>query len=533
MPVLRALLTKSTKKGGKNYLAAQTKFIGWLDQLKDFRVLDPACGSGNFLFRGLKALKDIELQSHIEAATLGLEREADLVTGPHNMLGIELNEYAAELARVTVWIGELQWRLLHGYEFKTNPVLEPLDHIECRDALLEFGAGGAAPVEAAWPKASVVMGNPPFLGGSKKRRELGDGYFEALDTVFAGRVPAGADLVCYWFDKARAAIACNELDAAGFVATQSIRSGSNRTVLQAIRKETRIFDAWSDEAWVNEGAAVRVSLVSFGKGERCFLNGKSVDQITAGLGGSVESDMSLALSLAENAGTTFEGTKKYGDFDITGELARSWLRQPNPHGRPNSDVIKPWRNGQDISRRCSDTWIIDFGAHLPEEDASLYELPFAHVVRTVKSERMKVRRERTQRLWWIHEEARVSLREALMGLSRFIATARVTKHRFFVFLDATVLPDTRLNAIARADDTTFGLLSSRIHEVWSLAQASMHGVGNDPTYNAKSCFETFPFPIDLTPADTAHQRTEAIEGGALIPADISAPNKGLTHKKRA
>ena len=191
VPVLRALLAKSTKK----YKTAQVKFIGWLDQLKDFRVLDPACGSGNFLFMGPKALKDIKHKSHIEAATLGLEREADLVTGPHNMLGIELNEYAAELARITVWIGKLQWRLLHGYEFKTNPVLEPLDHIECRDALLAFGAGGAAPVEAEWSKASVVMGNPPFLGGSKKRRELGDAYFEALNTAFAGRVPGGADLV--------------------------------------------------------------------------------------------------------------------------------------------------------------------------------------------------------------------------------------------------------------------------------------------------------------------------------------------------
>ncbi len=135
---IKGLLAKSTRKGDKNYRAAQTRFIEWLEQLKDFRVLDPACGSGNFLFLGLKALKDIEHRSHIEAAALGLDRQTDLVTGPHNVLGIELNEYAAELARVTVWIGELQWRMAHGYEFKTNPVLEPLNHIECRDALLSF-----------------------------------------------------------------------------------------------------------------------------------------------------------------------------------------------------------------------------------------------------------------------------------------------------------------------------------------------------------------------------------------------------------
>ena len=351
------------------------------------------------------------------------------------------------------------------------------------------------------------MGNPPFLGGSKKRRELGDGYFEALASVFEGRVPAGADLVCYWFDKARAAIALNDLGAAGFVATQSIRSGSNRAVLQAIRKNTRIFDAWSDEAWVNEGAAVRVSLVSFGKGESCFLNGKPVEQITAELGGSVESDMSLAQPLAENAGTSFEGTKKYGDFDIAGELARSWLHQPNPHGRPNSDVVKPWRNGQGLAKRPADIWIIDFGSEITESEAVLYEAPFKHVLRLVKPERVKARLPEN---WWLHERSRGAMRIAMSSLSRYVATVRVSKHRYFCFLDSTVLPDTRLNVFARADDTTFGLLSSRVHEVWSLAQASMHGVGNDPTYNAKSCFETFPFPAGLTPADTAHQKTEQV-----------------------
>ncbi len=555
-PELIGLLAKSKRKYDANYKLAYAKFTDWLDQLKNYRVLDPACGSGNFLFLGLKALKDIEHQSHLAAEAMGLDREVDLVTGPHNMLGIELNEYAAELARVTVWIGEIQWRLSKGYEFKLNPVLEPLDNIECRDALLTFvpnvagdgeSAGRAAgqrpaahtlrflksppasapltdqlvnsssnlgsdpslkdagsdpnlrvlrtkAVEAAWPKASIVIGNPPFLGGSKKRRELGDAYFEALDTVFAKRVPGGADLVCYWFDKARKAIETNGLGAAGLVATQSIRSGSNRVVLDAIRNNTRIFDAWSDEPWVNDGAAVRVSLVSFGWGECCYLNGERVEQINAELGSSVNSDMSLAKPLAENAGISFEGTKKYGDFDVTGELARSWLRQPNPHGKSNADVVKPWRNGQDLTRRPSDTWVIDFGAHMPETDACLYEAPFSHLVRRVKPERMKVRRERTKRLWWIHEEARVALRQALTGLPRFIATPRVAKHRFFVFLDATVLPDTRLNVITKADDLTFGILSSRMHEAWSLANASMHGVGNDPTYNAKSCFETFPFP---------------------------------------
>ena len=153
---------------------AQGLFAGFLERLRNYRVLDPACGSGNFLYLALKCLKDIEHQVNLDAEALGLQRQHD-VTGPHNVLGIELNEYAAELARVTVWIGELQWRIQRGYPFKLNPVLEPLDHVECRDAVLVPDGR-----EAAWPTADVVVGNPPFLGTKKQWGELGVQYSERL-----------------------------------------------------------------------------------------------------------------------------------------------------------------------------------------------------------------------------------------------------------------------------------------------------------------------------------------------------------------
>lgn len=520
---IAALAARIRKNGDAAYRKAHARLVQWLQMLRAFRILDPACGSGNFLFLGLKALKDIELLSVTQAADLGLDREQDLVTGPHNVLGIELNRYAAELARASIWIGELQWRIAHGYPPKTNPVLEPLEQIECRDALLAWvGEGeGRRAVEAEWPKADVVVGNPPFLGGSKKRRELGDSYFDALNGAYASRVAGGADLVCYWFDKCRAAITDRTLCRAGLVGTQSIRAGSNRKVLQAICAVMPIFDAWSDEPWVNEGAAVRVSLVCFGRNEGATtLNGSVVQQIYSDLSAGDGLNLAGAAELTQNKGAIFEGTKKYGSFEIPGSTARQWLRLPNPNGRSNADVVKPWRNGRDLTTRETDVWIVDFGTHMAESDAMLFEQPFVHVLTVVKPGRMGVRRPRTQRLWWLHEEARVSMRTALLPCPRYVATPRVAKYRYFVWLDKAVLPDTRLNVIARSDDTTFGILSARIHEVWSLAQASMHGVGNDPTYNAKSCFETFPFPAGLTPADTASQQTEALASGAQIPAAL-------------
>lgn len=518
---VKAAIAERMKKyeaGGKGsqiaYNDARALLIGFLDRLKSYRVLDPACGSGNFLYLSLKSLKDIEHKARLEAETLGLQRELDIGVSPANVMGIELNPYAAELARITVWIGEIQWMIGHGYRCRENPILSSLDHIENRDAIIGelilgtditvhdkagniVGTEGRVVmgVEAEWPAVDAIVGNPPFLGGSKKRGELGDEYFRALSAVFNGSVPDGADLVCYWFEKARKHIEQGKARAAGLVTTQAIRAGTNRKVLARIIESGSIFEAWSDEPWVNAGAAVRVSLICFSsKMDSGILDGRPVTAIYADLTARSGLDLTKAKSLKENVSTSFEGTKKYGDFDIPGELARQWLKLPNPNGRPNSDVVKPWANGRNITGRTTDTWIIDFGTDLPENDAALYEAPFSYVQQHVKPFR-------TDAKWWLHERSRPEMRKAMHGLNHFIATPRVAKHRYFVLLPITLLPDTRLNVIARDDDATFGILSSRLHEIWSLANASMHGVGNDPTYNAKSCFETFPFPTGLTPAD--------------------------------
>ncbi len=520
-------LAKSKRHGDKAWRDAQALFVGFLERLKAYRVLDPACGSGNFLYLSLKALKDVEHQVNLEAEALGLERQHD-VTGPHNVLGIELNEYAAELARVTVWIGELQWRLQRGYGFKFNPVLEPLDHIECRDAVLDTTVP-AEPVEARWPVADVVVGNPPFVGDKKMRSELGDAYTEALRAAYKGRVPGGADLVCYWFERARAEMAAGRLRRAGLVSTNSIRGGKNREVLDAIVKQTRIFEAWSDEPWVNDGAAVRVSLVGFGDCPVGSLDGAAVSAITADLSpgreDSTADDMTLAGALASNANTSFSGIQKTGPFELPGAEARKWLSLPNPNGRPNSDVVRPWMNGLDVTRRPRDMWIVDFGAERARDDAALYEQAFEFVTTHVKPTRVGKREARTNECYWLFQWSRPVMRAAISGLVRHIATPEVSKHRVFTWLSTAFIADKNLVVIARADDTTFGILHSRFHELWSLRMCTWMGKGNDPRYTPTTCFETFPFPAGLTPADTAHQRTEPLPSGAQVPAGLAEPVK--------
>jgi type II restriction/modification system DNA methylase subunit YeeA len=447
-----------------------------------------------------------------------------------------------------VWIGEIQWMLKNGYPIRTSPILQALDHIEHRDALLvecsDASLQGAVETahskicEAEWPSVDVIIGNPPFLGGSKMLRELGDDYVHALRVEYEGRVPGGADLVTYWFEKARAHIEAGKSLRAGLVATNSIRGGSNQEVLAKICDSAHIFNAWSDEEWINEGAAVRVSLVCFGispspsiplpagegsefpspsgrgaRGEGITLNGAPVSAIHADLTAGEGLNLTQAKSLAENAGVAFQGPEKNGAFDIEGELARQWLKLPNPNGRSNSDVLKPRYNGLDLARRYSGGWVIDFGTSMNESDASLYEVPFQHVLENVKPERDK-NKDRNRRIyWWRFGRTGEDMRTALNGLPRYIVTPEVTKHRIFAWLDASVLADKKLIAIARSDDTTFGILHSRFHELWSLAVCSWHGAGNDARYTPTTTFETFPFPEGYASVDATLPHPSPLPAG--------------------
>ncbi|MCY4563912.1 MAG: N-6 DNA methylase, partial [Gammaproteobacteria bacterium] len=492
----RAETAKSPATRSRRRNKAEFRFREFLNRLRGFTVLDPACGSGNFLYLALQALKGLEHRVQLEAEVLGFQRAFPEI-GPANVKGIEINPYAAELARVSVWIGEIQWMRRNGFAASQDPILKPLNTIECRDAIL--APDGSEP---EWPEADVVIGNPPFLGARVMRGGLGHDYTERLRRTYRGVVASSADLVCYWFHKAGGLVAQGKLARGGLVATNSIRGGDNRPVLDRIATDCVIFDAWPDEPWVIDGAAVRVSLMCFGArdaGLPITLNGEATTHIHADLTDDTI-NLTQAVRLATNQARAFLGVNKNGAFDIPGHLAREWLQLPaNPNGRPNADVLRPRIVGKDLVQRSSDQWIIEFGATMSKADSALYEAPFAYVAEHVRPVRATNRVKPLRENWWRHMRPRPVMWQALEGMARCIVTPTLAKHRLFAWLDTSVCPDHQLIVIARNDDVTFGILHSRFHEAWSLRLGTWLGVGNDPRYTPTTTFETFPFPGGLSP----------------------------------
>ncbi len=499
--------------------AAQTRLGAFRERLASVKVLDPACGSGNFLYIALRSLLDLEREVIDLAAVQGWDGLTPTVQ-PDQMLGLEINHYAAELARTALWIGYIQWHQANGFSYTQRPILTPLDTIRQTDAILDI-TDPDNPADPEWPAAEFVVGNPPFLGGKLLRTGLTDDYVDLLFKQYDGRIPAEADLVCYWFEKARAMIEAGTVKRAGLLATQGIRGGANRAVLERIRDTGDIFMARADHPWVLEGAAVHISIVGFDAGSETVheLDGHPVDAINSNL--TSGADITRAKELAENAGIAFMGDTKGGPFDISDTLAQQMLASANPDRRHNSDVVKPWVNGKDITDRRRGMWIIDFGV-MPLEQAALYEAPFEYVNANVRPRRERSRSSISN--WWRHERPRIQMREALEGINQYLATPTVSKHRLFVWLSNEVLPDHNLIVFARDDEYTLGVLHSRFHEVWSLAMGTQ--LETRPRYTPTTCYETFPFP---RPTDeqreaigTVAAELNQLRDGWLNPDGVSA-----------
>ena len=525
-------------------------------RLCSLRVLDPACGSGNFLYVTLEHLKRMEAEVLDALAALGdtqsrLGLEGETVT-LQQFLGIELNPRAAALAELVLWIGWLQWQIRSfGNQSVAEPVVHDYRNIDCRDAVLAWDAqepaygadgklltrwdgrttkrhpvtGKEVPDEAAqlpqwrylnpraaeWPQADFIIGNPPFIGAGPMRESLGDGYVEALRASWPG-VPDSADFVMFWWAKAAAELRAGRTQRLGLITTNSLRQTFNRRVVEAALTGDAAHLAFAipDHPWVDsaDGAAVRIAMTVLAPGA---APGKLVT-VTAeqdGEGGEVQvalaersallhadlrigANVAAAKPLRANLGISSPGVKLHGAGFIVTPAEAAELGLGRVAGLERH--IRSYRNGRDLTDRPRGVRVIDlFGL---DADAVRARFPAVYqwVADRVKPERDQNNRATYRDNWWLFGEPRKDLRPMLAGLPRYIATVETSKHRHFQFLGDDVLPDNMLIAIAINDPLHLGVLSSSVHVAWALATGSRLGVGNDPRYNKTRCFETFPFP---------------------------------------
>jgi len=502
----------------------------FLRKLCTVRVLDPACGTGNFLYVALELMKRLEGDVIDVMVRLGGDEpvEGDTID-PHQFLGIETNPRAAAIAQLVLWIGYLQQHYKTYSSHPTEPILRAFNNIQEADALLEWPADAPEPLEqlwrgeivprrAGWPEAEFIVGNPPFIGNKRMRERLGSEYVEALRQVYP-RVVESVDLVMYWWS--RAADLLSDPDGAlrrfGYVTTSSITQTFNRRVLESYvggDKPLYLVLAIANHPWEklanNEGArsaAVRIAMTvaERGNGEGVLFTveeAKALDSDRPAISyserkGVITADLTVgpaaykAVPLRANSEIAHQGVILVGEgFRLTrAEVVQLGY---NPESLP--PVIKKYLIGRDIVQRAEERYIIDFyglsAAQARKEYPNLWEVILARV----KPQRNEVRRKKTREEYWIYGEPRSRMRAAMVGLDRYIVTCRTARHRIFSFLSGDHLPADKIIAIAADDPFYLAVLSSRAHILWAERTGGWLGAGNDSNYNHSECFAKFPFP---------------------------------------
>lgn len=536
---------------GQHQQAVQA-LVDFHNLLADQRILDPACGTGNFLYVAMELLLQLESEVLELAAELG--QTLSPAVHPNQFLGLERNPRAGVIAELVLWIGWLRHRLANHPDAIGEPVLPTLTNINFGthggyDAVLRMTPTGEPdldhPMAPEWPEADFIVGNPPFIGGKDIRRQLGGDYAEALWKANP-RVPKSADFVMQWWDRAAYTLIAPEtrLKRFGFVTTNSITQTFSRRVIERYltsspspsgegeKGRLSLLLAIPDHPWTKatrDAAAVRIAMTVAARGQaegrliaivgesgletdRPVLEERAVSgRINADL--SVGSDTVSVVPLTANAGLGYRGVQLIGSgFIVTPSEAQA-LGLGRREGLEAH--IRPYRNGRDLLQRSRGVMVIDLFGLSEKEVRQRFPEVYQHVHDTVYAKRWNPdanggkgewegrevnRRESYRRFWWIHGEPRKDLRPALAGFSRYIATVETAKHRIFQFLDASILPDNMLIAIGSDDAFHLGVLSSSMSVEWSL------GIGGTledrPRYNKSQIFDPFPFP-DATPDQRA------------------------------
>ena len=507
--VLSAMETERTD----NPRAAVQRVRDFHRRLARMRILDPACGTGNFLYVTLELMKRLEGEVLEVLAELSGEELLHLDTEtvhPRNFHGIEVNARAAAIAQLVLWLGYIRWQLRNGGQV-SDPVLEDVQSIVTGDALLTVTGA-----RTAWPEAEFIVGNPPFIGGKDLRGRLPEGMAEALWRAYA-KVPRAADYVLYWWERAAQALAAkgSPLIRFGFVTTNSITQTFGRRVIARALDGTTplsVLLAIPDHPWTKatpDAAMVRIAMTVVARGRQDgrrlrIISERGLDSDTPDIRfsetvGRINADLSVganvssAQPLLANAWLCSRGVSLHGAGFIVSPAEAEMLGLGRREGLERH--IRPYRNGRDLTARARGVMVIDLLGLSETEVRQRFPEVYGHVLREVKPERDGNARATYRDQWWLFGEPRRELRPALEGLSRYIATVETAKHRIFQFLDADTLPDNKLICIATADSWILGMLQSSTHEAWYLANAGMLGVYDQPAVYVKTTsFDPFPFP---------------------------------------
>ncbi len=572
---------KLRKDATKNDATALAQVIAFHHHLCGLTVLDPACGTANFLYVTMEHMKRLEAEVLQLIAALGgnanLEMQGFRVR-PEHFIGLEINKQAVAIAQLVLWIGYFQWQHKTTGKADTGdrPLLPKDRSIFEQDAVLAYDqrlprldpatgepltlwdghstkphpiTGKEVPDETAriplydyqnprradWPQADYIVGNPPFLGKGERMRDLlGDGYVEALRKAWKGDVPDSADLVMFWWRKAAELVRDGKAKRFGLITTNSIHQTFNRRVLEPFladaKKSLHLAYAIPDHPWIDsaDGAAVRIAMTvaSSGKAvgqlekvitEQAHADGEnevtlstSEGRIAANL--QIGADLTSCAGLVSNTNISSMGMMiRGGGFIVSPEVAAQLQV-----GIQSNPIIKPYVNGRDLLQTSREAMIIDAFGLTVAELADQYPSVYQHLLVHVKPERDSSSDRQFKELWWLFGRWRPQFRSFAAGITRYLATVETAKHRLFIFLDSSVIPDHRLITFGFSDAFHLGILSSQIHVVWALASGGR--LEDRPVYNKSRCFEPFPFP--------------ALEEGALKQRIRDLGERLDAHRKR-
>lgn len=509
------------------------------------RVLDPACGTGNFLYVSLERMKRLEAEVIETLDRLGAPVvDTAISVAPKQFFGLDKNPRAVGIAKLMLWIGWLQQHYRSRDDAPHERALAARANILHQDAVLgwdgapvtRFGhtANGADfhwpdPHRPDWPEADFIVGNPPFAGGKDLRSRLDPGYAEALRSLNP-HIDRSADLVMYWWDRAAEILARprTRLKRFGFVTTNSIgQILQRRTVERRLRADRPIslVHAIPDHPWTRatrSSAAVRiaVTVAEAGRKDGVLTTVESEADLetdapvvtTMSVRGRIGADLTLsegcaeAVALRVNEGRCFPGMKLHGSGFVIPEARKEALGQGSRPGL--NGHLRRYRSGRDMTGRSRDAWVIDLHTLELDEVAERFPEIYEHLASTVLEGRLtQLDASRTADArayadrWWLFGKSRPELRAALTGLSRYIVTAETAKHRTFQFLEADIVPDNTLICIADGDAATLAILSSRPHAVWCAARGGR--LEDRPRYTKTACFDSFPFPAPDEPTRAA------------------------------